>query len=175
MPLALYCLPKLDPESEEFDKLFRSFLSSKEGRADVLALSGEDAKLFIEIIDGVRFSRTPSWRLFISSPPPAVKVFQAARLEAEPRQLAFNILRKLCGKIGHLPESYLLSDEFDLSGLPRASGGFADIRTGVFRGETVVVKSLRIAEVDDKARIRKVRDQAAFSHLGLLMCRAALL
>ena len=155
MPLALHYLPRLDPESKEFDRLFRSFLSSKEGRSDVLALSGEDARLFIEIIDSVRFSRTSfgtrsptlSW---------LVKVFRAARLETEPRQLAFNILRKLCGKIGYLPESYLLSDEFDLSGLPCASGGFADIRKGVFKGKTVVVKSLRIAEMDDKARIRKV-------------------
>ena len=81
---------------------------------------------------------------------------------------AFNILRKLCGKIGHLPESYLLSDEFDLSGLPRASGGFADVRMGLLRGETVVVKSLRVAEMDDKVKIRKVRGQAAFFHPGAL-------
>ena len=143
--------------------MFQSFLSSKEGRADILELSGEDARLFIEIIDSVRFSRTP-FGDYSLIPSPDVKVFRAARLETGLRQLAFNILRKLCGKIGYLPESYLLSDEFDLSGLPRASGGFADVRMGVLKGEDVVVKSLRISEEDDTGRIHKVRNQTTSSH-----------
>jgi len=172
----MHYLPQLDPESKEFDRLFRSFLSSKEGRTDVLALSGEDARLFIEITDNVRVSRTSlaACSQVLSF---ATKVFRAARLEIEPRQLAFNILRKLCGKIGHLPESYLLSDEFDLSGLPCASGGFADIRKGVFKGETVVVKSLRIAETDDKARIRRVgnRTTSVSYHLGSVTYHPAFL
>ena len=68
------------------------------------------------------------------------------------------MFRRLCGKIGHLPKSYLLSDKFDLSGMPCASGGFADVRMGVFKGKDVAVKSLRTSEVDDKGRIRKVRN-----------------
>lgn len=58
MPPGLHYLPPLDPESSEFAELFQSFLSSKAGRSDILALSEEDAKLFVEIIDRVRFSRT---------------------------------------------------------------------------------------------------------------------
>ena len=58
MPPGLHYLSPLDPKSEEFVELFRSFLSSEDERANILALSGEDARLFIEIIDGVRFSRT---------------------------------------------------------------------------------------------------------------------
>ena len=85
-----------------------------------------------------------------------VKAFRAARLETELRQLAFGVLRKLCGRIGHLPESYLLSDEFNLSGPPNASGGFADLRMGVFKGKNVAVKSLRVSRVDNKAGIRRV-------------------
>jgi len=54
----MHYLPPLDPKSEEFVELFRSFLSSKDGRTDILALSDEDARFFIEIIDRVRFSRT---------------------------------------------------------------------------------------------------------------------
>ena len=78
------------------------------------------------------------------------------RLDTELRQLAFSVLRRLCSRTGHLPDSYLLSDKFDLSGMPRASGDFADVRMGVFKGQTVAVKSLRVSEVDDKGKIRKV-------------------
>ena len=174
MPPGLHYLPPLDPKSEEFLDLFRSFLSSKDERINILALSEEDARLFIEIIDRVCSSRTFSGvcSLILSLD---MKAFRAARLETELRQLAFSVLRKLCGRIGHLPDSYLLSDKFDLSGLPRASGGFADVRMGVFKGRDVAVKSLRVSEVDDKMKIRKVGNQATFSNLGSLTRRIALL
>ena len=96
-------------------------------------------------------------------------------METELRQLAFGVLRRLCGKEGHLPKSYLLSDMFDLSGLPRTSGGFADVRLGMFKGKSVAVRSLRISEYDDKAKIRKVGNQVTSSHLGSLTHRTALL
>ena len=90
-----------------------------------------------------------------------MKAFRAARLDNELRTIAFSVLRKLCGRIGYLPDSYLLSDKFDLSGMPRASGGFSDVRMGAFRGKDVAVKSLRISEMDDKLRIRRVRNPPA--------------
>ena len=105
------------------------------------------------------------------SPAPAhpfsldAKAFRAAKLDAELRNLAFSVLRRLCGRIGHLPESYLLSDKFEMSGLPHASTNFTDTRMGVFKRKNVVVKSLRISEQDDKAKIRKVRNQAISSRL----------
>ena len=86
------------------------------------------------------------------------------QLDTEFRQLAFSVLGGLCGRIGHLPNSYLLSDQFDLSGMPRASGGFADVWVKVFNGKNVAVKSLRVSEVGDKMEIRKVRTQAISSH-----------
>jgi hypothetical protein len=75
-----------------------------------------------------------------------MKGLRAARLDTQIRQLAFIVLRRLCGRIGHLPDSYLLSDEFDLSGIPRTSGDFADVRMGVFKREGCcrkVAESLR--------------------------------
>jgi hypothetical protein len=53
-PPGLHYLLPLDPKSEEFAELFRSYLMSKDERTNILALSEEDAKLFIEIIDRVR-------------------------------------------------------------------------------------------------------------------------
>jgi len=155
-PPGLHFLLPLNPRSEEFLELLRSFLSSRDMRTDILVLSEGDARVFIEIIDRVCFPRTffgDCSSIFSL----AVKAFRAARLEPELRQLAFGVLRRLCGKTGHLPESYLLSHKFDLSGLPHASGGFADVRMGVFKGRDVAVKTLRVTDVEDKARIRKVR------------------
>ena len=149
-------------------------MSSKDERTNILALSEGDARLFIEIVDRVCSSRTfigaSSFNFFLD-----VKAFRAARLEPELHNLAFVVLRRLCGRIGHLPESYLLSDKFDLSERPHASGGFADVRLGIFKGKDVAVKSLRISEVDDKTRIRKVGYQIISSHLGSLTHRTALL
>ena len=139
----------------EFAELFRSFLSSKDECANILALSEEDARLFIEIIDRVRFPRrTFSYCSLI--PSLDMKAFRTARLEPELRHLAFSVLRRLCKRIGHLPESYLLPKELDLSGLLRASGGFAEVRMGVVGGKDVAVKSLRVSDADDEVRIRKV-------------------
>ena len=93
-----------------------------------------------------------------------MKALQAARLDTKLRHHAFIFLRKLCGRIGHLPSSYLLSDKFDSSGIPRASDRFTEVRMGLFKGKDVAVKTLRVSEVDDKVKIRKVRTQATSSH-----------
>ena len=162
MPPGLHYLTPRNPKSEEFLGLFRSFLLSKDERASIILLSEEDARLFIEIIDKVRFPRMFSGVGSVISPL-GKKAFREAQLDKDLRIIAFGILRKLCGRIGHLPESYLLSDKFDVSGLPRASGGFADVRVGVFKGKTVAVKSLRVSEMDDKMKIRKVRDNTTVS------------
>ena len=63
MPPGLHFLPPLDPKSEEFAELFRSLLSSKDGRKDILALSEGDAKVFIEIVDRVRSLELPLARV----------------------------------------------------------------------------------------------------------------
>ena len=141
---------------------------------DILALSEPDARIFVEIIDKVCFSRVSfgPCSMILSL---HMKAFRVAQLDTQLRQLAFSVLGRLCGRIGHLPESYLLSYDFDLSEKPRASGCFTDIRMGVFRGKDFAVKSLRVSEVDDKAKIRKVRRQAVLSHPGSLIHRTALL
>ena len=170
----LHFLLPLDPKSAEFAELFRSFLSLKDERVNILALPEEDAKLFIEIIDRVCFHRT-AFGSCLLIPSLDIKALRAARLEPELRRLAFSVLRKLCGRVGYLPKSHLLPDEPELSGLLRASGGFAELRVGVFKGRGVAVKTLRVSEVDDEARINKVGNQAASSYIDSLTDRTALL
>ena len=174
MPPDLYLIQSCDPKSEEFLKSFRSLLSSERESKHILALPENDARLFIEIVDKVCSSRTSfsARSLFISL---IAKALGKARLDIELQKIAFSVLRRLSGRTGYLPKSYLLPDKFDLSGMPHASGGFADIRRRVFKGKDVAVKSLRVAELDDKIRIRKVGNQAGVSHLGSLTPCAAVL
>ena len=103
------------------------------------------------------------------------KALRVAKPEIELRKITFSILRRLCGRIGHLPESYLLPDKFDLSGMPHTFGGFADVWKGVFKGKDVAVKSLRVSVTDDKTGIRKVGKSVTISHPSSLTHCAALL
>ena len=96
-----------------------------------------------------------------------MKAFQDAGLDPELRQLAFNVLRRLCSRVGHLPESYLLSDRFDVSDEIIAFSDFADVRMGAFKGKNVAIKTLRVSLTDDKAKIRRVRKRAT------IFCRVA--
>ena len=170
----MHYLPPLDPRSEEFLELFRSFLTSKDERKTILELSEDDAKVFIEIIDRVCSSRIPSGAgsLILSL---GTKAFRAARLDNHLRTIALSILRRLGGRTGLLPESYQLSEKFYPSEMAHASGGFSDVRKGVFKGKDVAVKSLRISESDDRTKIRKVVNHATTSHPGSLTLRAAFL
>ena len=174
VPLGLRYLPSLDPKSKKFVELLQSFLSSKDEGANILTLSEGDARLSIEIIDKASFSRT-TFGFYSSIFSPNTKTLRAAVLEPELRQLAFDALRELCGRIGHLPKSYLLSDRFGPPELSHAFSGFADVRMGWFKDKNVAVKTLRVSTADDKAWVRKVGIQATSSHLGPLTHRTALL
>jgi len=104
-----------------------------------------------------------------------MQAFRAAQLDTRLRQLTFSVLRGLCGRIGHLPDSYLLSAKFDLSGMPHASGGFADVRMRVFKRRDVAVKSLRVSVVGSEAKMREIGKQVTLSRLVSLIHRTALL
>jgi len=80
--------------------------------------------------------------------------------------------------MGRLPESYLLSSELYLSGVPRVPSGFAGIRMGVFKGKEVAVNTLSVSGADDKTKTRKIREvgtQATPSCVAPLTYRTALL
>ncbi|KAF9781293.1 kinase-like domain-containing protein [Thelephora terrestris] len=149
----LHTLSPLDPKSEEFLELFRSFLS-KDERATILALSREDARVFIEIIDRVRFSRIFSrdCSVILSL---NTKALREARLDIELEKIAFSVLKELCGEIGHLPDSYLLSCRLEPAVIALAPGRFSHIQKGSFEGKDVAVKSLRILKFDGEIQVRK--------------------
>lgn len=170
MPPEFLPLLQLDPKSERFLELFRSFLTFDKC-GTILTLEEEDARLAIEIIDTVRSFRTFLAVIQSFDPITGTKALRVAKPETELRKFAFSVLRRLCGKMGHLPESYLLSDKFDLSVMPHASSGFADVRVGMFKGKEVAVKTLRVFDMDDKMRIHKVGHpsygSSRFAHIKL--------
>ena len=99
---------------------------------------------------------------------PNIKAFRAVQLDNELKTIVFSVLIQLCGRVAHLPNSYLLSDKFGLSGISHTSSGFSDVRKGSFKGRSVAVKTLRVSESGDKLEIRKVENQATGSCPGSL-------
>ena len=97
---------------------------------------------------------------------PNIKALRVAQLDNKLRTVALSVLIQLCSRTGHLPDSYLLSHKFSLSGIPHISSGSSDVRKGSFRGGSIAVKTLRISEIDNRIEIRKVENQATVSCPG---------
>ena len=72
------------------------------------------------------------------------------------KQVFFIALRRLAGSVGRLPESMVITDRIDVDGIILASGGFADVRCGRYLGHRVAVKTLRVTEMDNVVKFRKV-------------------
>lgn len=72
--------------------------------------------------------------------------------------LAQRTLRRLCGRAGLLPSSFILNNGLTKeSDHPVATGGFADVYRGRFLDRPVALKSLRIYGAESLKRINKVR------------------
>jgi len=57
----------------------------------------------------------------------------------------------------------MITEEIKVSNEVLASGGFSDVRTGMYKGRLVAVKTIRLAKQDDSRRVRKVRINDTFS------------
>ena len=51
----------------------------------------------------------------------------------------------------------MIREEIKVSEKILASGGFADVRTGMYKGHPVAVKTTRVMKQDNFLKIRKVR------------------
>jgi len=134
----------------------------KLGRTFILGLERNCAELCMEILD--RVSRDPyplhscCLRLF-------PKGIAEHKLKATEKQVFFVVLRRLAAIHGRLPESMMIMDEIKVSDEVLASGGFADVRTGTYKGCLVAVKTMRIAKQDDLLKIRRVSVHDILGHL----------
>ena len=57
----------------------------------------------------------------------------------------------------------MIAEEIKVSDKILASGGFADVRTGMYKGRLVAVKTMRVTKQDDSRKIRKVSVNGVFS------------
>jgi hypothetical protein len=80
------------------------------------------------------------------------------KLRSYEKQAFFGTLRRLAGKHARLPESMIITEKIDYSASarPYTSGGFADTKSGQYKGCTVAVKILRVTVTHDFEKIRKV-------------------
>ncbi|KAF9780742.1 hypothetical protein BJ322DRAFT_279145 [Thelephora terrestris] len=65
--------------------------------------------------------------------------------------------RKLCGRVGFLPASHIIPSTLtQMTERPVSSGTFGDLGEGVYDGNKVAIKGLRVYKDDDVRRVRKV-------------------
>ena len=89
------------------------------------------------------------------------KALDSNSLQTDSFRSCLNALRRVCGRTGRLPKSYMLDFE---TGSPRdkipdANGGTADIWREIYNGDFVALKELRISEQDNPDEIKKVSFQ----------------
>jgi hypothetical protein len=82
-------------------------------------------------------------------------------------------LQKLCGAFCLLPESYVISDGLEITNPePVASGRFADVYQGIYKGRSVAIKTLRLPDVEEQelAGLKKARPSFQAPYPKLTFC-----
>jgi len=129
-------------------------LNDKEGKVFISRLDRKDAELCVEILGDVG----PDLHSSCSQPQPVHQGIAAEHtLRPAEKQAFFVALRRLAERHGLLPSCMRISGGIEVSDDLLASTGFADLRSGRYRGRTVAIKILRVTARDDFVRIRKVR------------------
>ena len=139
-------------------------LTDKDGKAFISRLDYEDAGSCIEVLGNV----SPNLHLLCSPPQPARQGIAAEHnLRPAEKQAFFVVLRRLAERHGLLPSSMRIEGRIDVSDELHASSGFADVRSGTYRGHLVAIKTLRVTARDDFVKIRKVRIKVDHPGCGL--------
>ena len=145
-------------------QILAEVLADKQGKSFVLNLEPKDAELCIEILD-----RASHFAVFAPLSLRLIWFRQGIKrngLNPSQKQDFFSALRRLAASRGHLPESMVMSEEIKVEEEILASGGFSDVRRGIYEGHRVAVRALRVTLKDDISKIRKVSDEIIFYHLG---------
>lgn len=138
-----------------------AIVADSPGRGFVLRLERKDAELCIETLDYVSHDLhfathlPPSYRMDL------VQGIIEGNLNRRDKATFFLVLRRLAERHALLPERMMI--DIEVSGEVLVSGGFGDVRYGMYMGDPVAVKSARVAVEDNLEKIRKVRAPTTFS------------
>ena len=142
-------------------------LADKEGRAFISRLEGKDAELCIGILDHVRRDlHSPLFRHLRWS----LQSLAEQELTNAEKQAFFLTLRRLAGHHGRLPDSMIITEEIETPDTIPASGIFVDVKRGIYMGQLVAVKTMRVPMQNHLLMIRKV----SIEHIFFLARYAAL-
>ena len=133
-------------------RVLADILVDEEGMDFVSSLNRKDAECCIDILDLVSLdpSSIPCLTWFRQG-------IAGGSLKTTVEKQAFLVLlMKLAAIHGKFPESMMIPGGIEVGKEILASGGFADVRSGTYRGHLVAVKTLRASVFDDLQRIRKV-------------------
>ena len=152
-------LGSLDPKSRNHIELLKTLVDIEGHRNVALKFTDDDAGIVINAIGDV----SPCCTIVGTSPtayrPSAdIQALRGGGLQDKLACHTFFMLRKLAGKTGQVPDSYLVGQDVDyqVEKTIFACGGFADVRRGRLAGKTVAVKTIRTALDSDLSKIRKV-------------------
>ena len=86
-----------------------------------------------------------------------LQILQHANIPADLKDVAFTMLRRLCGTFGRLPRSCLINEDLKTQEeIPFATRGYTDLWKRTWSGRNIAVKALRFSPDDDRSKITKV-------------------
>jgi len=139
-----------------------AILADKEGQAFISHLDNKSAALCVEILDNV------SYNLHLPSHlRPSRQGITKYNLGPAERQVFFVTLRRLAERHGLLPDRMRITEGVEVSDEVIASGGFAHLWSGTYKGHLVAVKTARVSARDNFAEIRKVSIKVGHPGRGL--------
>ena len=139
-------------------------LTDMDGKAFIARLDSKDADLCVDILGNV----SSDIHLLCSQPHPVHQgIAGEYQLRPTEKQAFFVALRRLAERHGLLPSRMRIAGRIEISDELLASSGFADLRSGTYKGCLVAIKTLRVTARDDFVRIRKVRVNGLASRDGV--------
>ena len=140
---------------DELHFLVEAVFSSTDEVDLVRSLRGEDAQVFIEVIDEVcsPLAIAKSGQLNIHFVDQAL---DSLKLSMQIRKKGLKAVYKMCGRNKILPKSLQVPLCYDRQGFPLYAGGFADVWKGEHRGRDVAVKVIRTPSCMDLQDSRKI-------------------